>query len=63
MTSAGTRKARPATFPAPRDLIPEEIESLRTNKRELHRKLNEIHARKAAEKATTVTGAPTAEPD
>jgi hypothetical protein len=53
MTSAGSRKAKPATFSAPQRLTPAEIESLRANKRELHRKLDEIHARKAAEKATT----------
>jgi hypothetical protein len=44
-------KAKPTTFPAPRRLTPSEIESLRAHKKELHRKFDEIDARKAAEKA------------
>jgi len=60
MTSAASRKAKLVTFSAPRRLTPSEIESLRAHKKELSRKLDEIHARKAAEKkamAATATQA------
>jgi hypothetical protein len=50
MTSVGSRKARPTTFSAPRDLTPAEIESLRAHKKELSWKFDEIDARRAAEK-------------
>ena len=57
MTSAASRKARSTTFSAPRRLTPSEIESLRAHKKELHRKIDEIRARQAAErKAMTERG-------
>ena len=60
MTSPASPKAKPPIFCAPSRLTPSEIESLRAHKKELSRKLDEIHARKAAEKkamAATATQA------
>ncbi len=51
-------KAKPATFSAPQRLTPSEIESLRAHKRELHRKFDEIEARKAAERKAIATPEP-----
>ena len=61
MTLADLPKAKPPTFSTPRRLTPSEIESLRADKKELHRKLGEIRARKAAEKKAMTETTPATE--